>query len=535
MRRWIVLLLVLLAAWAGFRWLGGPPPVDDADAPASVLRRGNGPEPESLDPHLARTDSAHTVVRDLFEGLTVLDAAARVQPGAAARWEVSDDGKTWTFELREDGHWSDGSPVTAADFLYAFRRLVDPLTASPYATFLESVVNVRGAATGALPVTAIGVTAVGDRTLEISLDAPTPHLLQLLAHPSASPVHRASLDAHGDQYARPGNLVSNGPFVLADWVVGSHVEARANPHFREAPGVAAVRYFHIVDESSELQRFRAGELDMTYTIPIARYPWVRDNFPDALRVAPYLGVYFYGFNTTRPPLDDHRVRRALSLAVDRTLITEKITGIGEIPACGLVPPGTAGYTPASLGFCDRPMEDRLDRARTLLAQAGYGPDHPLELELRYNTGEFHQRLAVAIAGMWKDHLAVETRLVNEEFRVLIANIREKADTQVYRASWVGDYNDAATFLSILAADSQINGTGFSDPAYDGLLAQAAREPDPERRQRLLRDAETLALESDALLPLYFYVSKRLVSPAVTGYEDNIMNVHASRYLAFGEG
>ena len=535
MRRWIALLIVALAVWAGFHWQGSPPPDEEAAPTASILQRGNGPEPESLDPHLARTDSAHTIVRDLFEGLTVLDAAASVQPGAADRWDVSEDGTSWTFHLREDGRWSDGSAVTAQDFLFAFRRLVDPATASPYATFLDSVVNVRAAASGALPVSAIGVTAVGERTVVIDLDAPTPHLTELLAHPSAAPVHRASVEAHGERYARPGNLVSNGPFALTGWVVGSHVEIHRNPHFREPPALDGVRFVHIVDESSELARFRAGELDMTYTIPISRYPWVRENFPDALRVAPYLGVYFYGFNTTRPPLDDHRVRRALSLVVDRELITSKITGIGEIPACGLVPPGTAGYAPASMGYCDLPMADRIERARELLSRAGFGPDRPLRLELRYNTGEFHQRLAVAIAGMWKDALGVEVELLNEEFRVLIANIRAKEVTQVYRASWVGDYNDAATFLGVLASDSQINGTGFSDAAYDRLLARAAREPDPQARQRLLHDAEALALESDVLLPLYFYVSKRLVADRVRGYEDNVMNVHASRYLSVGEG
>jgi oligopeptide transport system substrate-binding protein len=292
-----------------------------------------------------------------------------------------------------------------------------------------------------------------------------------------------------------------------------------------------VRYLSLPDQASELSRYRAGELDMTYTVPVSRVPWLQEHFPAELRISPYLAVYFYGFNTRRPPLDDPRVRRALSLAVDRELIAGRVVGAGELPACTLVPPGLPGYVPPRDAPCEQRRSVRLEAARALLAEAGYGADNPLRLEIRYNSGELHDRVAVAVGAFWREGLGIETDLVREEFRVLLGNVRAGDVTQVYRGSWIADFAQPDSFLGILAADSQVNGTGWSDPEYDRLLREAAAAGDAATRMRLLAAAEARLIEAAPLMPLYFYVSKKLVKPWVQGIEDNPLNVHPSRFVS----
>jgi oligopeptide transport system substrate-binding protein len=305
-----------------------------------------------------------------------------------------------------------------------------------------------------------------------------------------------------------------------------------NEDYRAAAEVSLdqVRYVSLSDQASELSRYRAGELDMTYTVPVARVPWLQKNMPEELRISPYLAVYFYGFNTRKPPLDDPRVRRALSLAVDRDLVAARVAGAGELPACNLVPPGIPDYESPQDVACGLRRSERLERARALLAEAGYGPDQPLRLEIRYNSGELHDRVAVAVSAFWREGLGIETDLVREEFRVLLGNVRAGDVTQVYRGSWIADFAQPDSFLGILAADSPVNGTGWSDPEYDRLLRAAAAAA-PAERARLLAEAESRLFEAAPLMPLYFYVSKKLVKPWVSGIEGNPLNVHPSRYVS----
>jgi len=363
---------------------------------------------------------------------------------------------------------------------------------------------------------------------------PTPYLLDLLTHPSMYPVNAAAIDAHGKDYGRPGNLVSNGAFVLDEWVVGAYIAVRRNDHYwgNQSNRIDRVIFYNTSDNSAELKRYRAGELDFTYTIPLQQFRWIKENLADEFRVHPYLTTYYYGLNLRKPPFKDSpQLRQALAMAIDRELLTEKITGVGELPAYGWVPPGTSNYTPQSFAWAGMDAAQRNARAKQLYAQAGYGPENPAQVEIRFNTAETHQRIAVAVASMWKDALGVETTLVNEEFQVLIQHIRQGEITQAFRSSWIGDYNDAQTFAVFFQSDFDLNLSGYNNPAYDELLAQASRENDLVKRRNLLEQAESLMLADIPVIPLYFHVSRHLVKPWVKDWEDNIMNLQYSRHLS----
>jgi len=504
------------------------------DFDPSVLRRGNGPEPDTLDPQLARTEAAFHILRDVFEGLTAVGPDGSAVPAAAESWTVSPDGLEYRFALREGLRWSNGDALKASDFVAGMRRLVDPKTASPYAQFIDPVLNAGAITRGEKKPDELGVSAPDDRTVLIRLESPAPYLLGLLAQPGTFPVHGPSLAANGTEYARPGKLVSNGPFVLDDWVMGSHVLVRRNPHFwnDRATKLERVKFVHISDAGTELRQYRAGQLDFTFVVPAQQFQWIKQNLAQELHVAPQLSVYYYGFNLTQPPFKDNpKLRRALSLAIDRDKLTTAVTGVGEAPAYGWVPRGVWNYTPQQFDYANTPYAERLAEARRLYAEAGYSAEKPLRIELRYNSGDTHNRLAVAIAAMWQEGLGVETQLYAEEFRALLQSIQARQDTQVFRSSWVGDFNDAYTFAQLLKTGFGINLTGYSNPRYDALLADAVRQADPARRRALLEEAERLMLADHPVLPLYFYVNKHLVKPWVQGWTDNVMNVVYSKDLS----
>jgi oligopeptide transport system substrate-binding protein len=527
-----LLAIVLVGCGGGERGSPTAEGADQAAAERQTLRRGNGPEPDTLDPQRARTDGAFNILRDLFEGLTTIGPDGEPRPAAAESWQQSADGLEYTFRLREGLRWSTGDALVAADYVAGMRRLVDPATASPYAQVLDPVLNAAAIVRGRMPPESLGVTAPDDRTIVIQLQHPAPYLLGLLAQPGTFPVHGPSLAAHGNEHARPGRLVSNGAFVLADWVVGSHIVAERNPAYWNdaATGVARVHYVHQADVGTEFRQYRAGELDLTYAVPAPQFGWIRENMPGELHLSPQLSVYYYGFNLTRPPFkDDPGLRRALSLVIDRERLTSAVTGLGEAPAYGWVPPGVANYTPQQFDYATKPYEERVAEARELYRRSGYSSQRPLKVEVRYNTGDVHNRLAVAVAAMWKDALGVETTLYAEEFRALLQTIQRK-ETQVFRSSWVGDYNDAFTFAQLHQSSFGINLTGYSNPAYDALLDEAMRTADLVRRRALLEEAERIMLADHPVLPLYFYVNKHLVKPHVVGWSDNVMNVHYSKDL-----
>jgi len=411
--------------------------------------------------------------------------------------------------------------------VFGMRRSVDPATLSVYSFILSPIENANEIIAGELPPEALGVTAIDDRTLEIRLENPTPYFLGLLTHSASYAVHRASVEAaSGDEsYWRPGRLISNGAYQLDEFVVQSHVKLVKNPYYWNADAVTIEEvYWHVTEDiNAELKRFRAGELDMTMTIPKSQLSWIRENMPDRLVIAPYLGSYYYGLNVTKPPFKDNKaLRRALALAIDRDIITKQITAAGEIPAYGWIPPQTANYRGAQMPEAEWTQEEREAEAKRLYAQAGYSAENPLRVELLYNTHDDHRRIAVAIAAMWRQVLGVETSLVNQEWKVYL-DTRNQFRTQVFRAGWIGDYNDAYTFAEIQHSKSELNNTGWSNPEYDRLLELAAAETDLDKRAEYLHQAERVLLEDMPLIPIYFYVTTRLVQPWVVGYEANIMD------------
>jgi oligopeptide transport system substrate-binding protein len=498
-----------------------------------VFRRGNGGELDSLDPHRSEETSAADVLRDLYEGLTAEAPDGSLAPGVAERWEISEDGRIFTFYLRPDARWSNGDPVVAEDFVAGLRRSVDPATGSAYGQLLQAVEGALDVVAGRLLPTDLGVRAVADRMLEIRLTEPTPYFLEILNHSVAYPIHRPTLAEFGDRFARPGNQVSNGAYVLEDWVVQSHVKLRKNPRYWDADKVAidTVYYLHIEEPSAELKRYRAGELDMTYTLPNNQFSWIRENLADDLVLGPYASVYYYQFSLANAPFDDVRLRQALTMAIDRRIIVDKVTGVGEIAAYNFVPTAVANYQPAQFPWRDWSPDRRLSEARRLYAEAGFGEANPLEVELFYNTSENHKKIALAVAAMWKQALGVRARPTNLEFKVLLQQRLDGSRWQVMRMGWVGDYNDPNTFLEIFHSTHGQNDTGFDDPEFDRLLAAASATLDPARRGELLQAAEALLLSRYPVMPIYFSVVKRLVRPWVQGYLPTGLDHNYSKFLS----
>jgi oligopeptide transport system substrate-binding protein len=509
---------------------GGPRRASGPEA--AILLRGLAAEPDSLDPQKARTDEAQRVLRDICEGLTTLDRSGEVAAGIAEKWRVSADGKTYTFFLRHDARWSNGQPVVGADFVAGLRRLVDPATGSQYAEVVNVIENASAIVTGRKLPSSLGVFAPDPYTVIVRLRSPAPYLPALLSHPSTCPVNPVTLVNDRAAYGSPGKLPSDGAFVLSQWVHGSYIYLTRNPYYwnNAATRLDAVKYLITVDENEELTLYRADELDVTDVIPRAQYGWIRAHLGGQLHIAPELGVYFYGFNLQRAPFKgDAKLRRALAMVIDREKLARLVLRSGELPAYGWVPPGVADYSPQSPDYRALSMAQRLAEAKRLYAEAGYSAARPLRFELRYNTGEIHAELAIAIASMWQQALGARVTLRAEEFRSLMQDI-DRGDVQMFRSSWIGDYNDAYTFAQYFKSDFGINLTHYHNPAYDELLARAAAETGPAKRRALLERAEQVMLADQPVIPIYFYVSKHLVKPRVTGWYSDIMNVTYSKDL-----
>lgn len=497
-----------------------------------VLRRGNGAEPSSLDPHRSVGGPAANIQRDLFEGLVATSPEGDPVPGVAASWEVAPDGRAWTFHLRPNARWSNGDPVTAHDFAFSFRRAVDPATASDYAGILAPVLNARAVTEGRLPPSALGVEALDRFTLSILLEGPTPYFLELLTHPMTFPVHEASLAEHGERFTRPGNLVSNGPFYLAEWTVQSHARLSRNHNYWDSRNVAIdeVWYYPTANEAAELARYRAGELDWTYHVPHQQLGWIRRNLSEELKTHPRLAVSYLGLNVEAAPLGGGAgLRRALSMVLDRELVVRSVTGGGEIAAYAWVP-AMAGYDPQVPEWAGWSRRRQLQEAERLYEAAGYGRRNPLHVELVYASGPNSDRLAVAIASMWKEYLGVETELMPQEFKVFLQSRQAMPPGGIFRTTWAADFRDPYSFLGLLASGSGLGDTGWRSERYDELLARSMETGNHELRMALLEEAERVMLEDQPVIPLYYYVTSRLVKPWVRGWAPNVMDVHPSRHF-----
>ena len=502
-------------------------------AEEQVLHRDNGEEPQTLDPHLALGLPSLHILHDLFEGLTSEAPDGRIVPGAAIRWNISRDGKTYTFYLRRDALWSNGDPVTAADFVYGLRRSANPATASSTAKALLPIANAAEVLAGKLPLEALGVKAMDDFTLQINMIDPTPYFLGLLTNPSTYPVHRASVLEHGSAFSRAGNLISNGAYVLKDWTIRSHVELVKNQNYWDADNtiIERVYYYPFEDQSTAAKRFRSGKLHWTFGVPNHQFKWLQEHYSDELVVSPWLGSYYFGFNLVREPFTRNPdLRKALMLALDRTLLTEKVTQFGERPSFSLVPPGIMDYVSPVPEWSEWTQEQRIAEAKRLYAAAGYNEENPLTFDIRYDPGENNKKMALAVSSLWKQVLGVKSTLINEEPKVFLQNREQKILTQVFRAGWIGEYADAYSFLNLFRTDHQRNDFGYSNEVYDSLLDEVAAERIPSRRRRLMYETERMLLADIPFIPLYSYVIKRLVDPRLRGWQNNVMDHHYSKNM-----
>lgn len=505
-------------------------------ADARTFLRGNVAEPETLDPTQSSGTQENEIIGDLMIGLMTHDATCNAIPGMATRWETSGDGLTWTFYLRE-ALWSDGAPVTAEDFVFSWRRLVNPATASSYAYFLHLVKNGAPITAGKMPPTALGVTAVDARTLRVELEHPAPYLLELLTHTTTYPLPRHVVSAKNKEWARPGNYVGNGPFILKEWIPNDHVLVVKNPRFYDAANVALERvYFYpTTDYAAALRRFQVGELDYQDRLPVPKIDWIRKNIPEAIHPVPLLVTEIIGVNHKRKPFDDVRVREAINLALNREAITERILRSGEVPAYNLVPPGIANYQGGlAYDFKSLNYSQRIARAQSLMRDAGYSESSRVRTTymIRSTAPGAGRAVAAAIQQMLAQ-VFIDITIMPNDMQVFYPAIQEH-DFDIAQAGWVADFSDASTFLDLFRTGGGNNWGEYSNPAFDAALDNAQREIDIGRRGERLAQAESIFLKDHAAMPIWFWVSLNLTWPYVKGLEANPLDYHRSRWVSIDQ-
>lgn len=504
------------------------------DGVPQILHLGNGAEPKALDPHVVTGVTEHNIISALLEGLvTENPKTLEPQPGAAESWSVSDDGTVYTFALRSNGKWSNGDTVTAHDFVFSFERMLSPGLSAEYAEMLFVMKNAAAFHEGTLTdFSQVGVRAVNDSTLEITLNAGTPYFLSMLNHYSWYPVHPPTILKHGKMdelhtpWTRPGNYVGNGVFVLDTWEVNKVIVVKKNPLHWDAEIVRLEAiHFHAIEKAlTEERAFRAGDLHVTGTVPLDKIEKYQQQSPELLMVSPYIGTYYYLFNVEQPPLDDVRVRKALSMSIDRAAICTHVLKAGQLPAYHFVPPDTGGYTSQARVTYD------IAAAKTLLAEAGYpdGEGFP-GFELLYNTNESHRKIAEVIQQMWQKNLNIKVMLKNQEWKVYLDSTQQ-GDFQVARAGWIGDYVDPNTFLDLWITGGGNNRTRWSNSDYDNFISTAAATSDAAVRFNAFQKAETILLNELPIMPIYLYVSLSLIQPGVKGWYPTLLDHHPYKYV-----
>ena len=499
-------------------------------AEKQTLVRNNGSEVQSLDPHKIEGVPESNISRDLFEGLLISDVDGKPSPGVAEKWE-NKDFKVWTFHLRKDAKWSDGTPVTAQDFVYSWQRLANPNTASPYASYLQygHIVNIDDIIAGKKPVTDLGVKALDDHTFEVTLSEPVPYFYKLLVHSSVSPVPKAAVEKYGEKWTQPANIVTNGAYKLKDWVVNERIvlERNANYWDNAKTVINQVTYLPIASEVTDVNRYRSGEIDMTYNnMPIELFQKLKKEIPNEVHVDPYLCTYYYEINNQKAPFNDVRVRTALKLAMDRDIIVNKVKNQGDLPAYSVTPPYTDGAKLVEPEWFKWSQEKRNEEAKKLLAEAGYTAEKPLTFDLLYNTSDLHKKLAIAAASIWKKNLGANVKLENQEWKTFL-DTRHQGNYDVSRAGWCADYNEPTSFLNMVLSDSSNNTVHYKSPAFDKLIADTLKVTDEAQRSELYSKAEQQLDKDSAIVPVYYYVNARLVKPWVGGYsgKDPMDNIH----------
>lgn len=511
----------------------------EAGNQAGILHFGNGTEPQTIDPHLATGKPGHHVIMALFEGLVTKNPySLEVEPGVADSWSVSEDGKIYRFHIREGASWSDGTLITAEDFRWSWRRILHPEFGALYNYMLFPILNAEAFSTGQLEdFSEVGVRVLDEHTLEVELANPTPYFLQLLDHPSMFAVPRHVVEQHGsatsqaNTWTRAENIVGNGAFEMVEWNLNQSLSVGKSDSYWDSENVElnGIVFYPTDSTITEERMFRSGQLHRTEDFPIERYSYYLEERPEVLRATPYLGTYFYLFNTEREPLSDSRVRRALAMAIDRDQLVESVLQGLNDPAFAITPPGALGYEPPHTFNFDP------EAAAALLAEAGYpdGQGFP-GFEILYNTLEGHQRVAEVVQQMWRTYLNINVTLTNQEWRVYLDSISE-GNYDIARASWLGDYVDPNSFLDMWITGGGNNRTGWSDPVYDRMILQEAPQAETrEQRFAIFQEAESRLMQAMPLMPIYIYVTKHLVDPSVQGMPPNILDHYNYKYVSLGE-
>jgi len=514
---------------------GGESRVTQGDR-EGVLHFGNGSEPQGLDPHVVTGIPEHHIVSALFEGLAAKNPyTLEPEPAVAQSWDISEDGKLITFHINPEARWSNGDPVTAHDYVWSWQRALSPVMGNQYGYMLYPVKNAEAFATGELQdFSEVGVKALDDTTLEVTLNAATPYFLQLMDHYSTYAVHRPTIEKFGkstDRYTkwtRPENIVGNGAFVLDEWLLNRRITVKKSDTYwdRDNVKLSGVVFYPTENASTEERMFRVGQLHVTGTVPIDKVPVYRTMENTPYVNAPFLGTYYYLLNINEPPLDDVRVRKALSLTVDREQLARTVMHNVVVPAYAITPPGTLGYQPPILFGHD------IEQARRLLADAGYpnGEGWP-GVELLYNTSEGHRKIAVALQQMWKDALNIDVTLTNQEWKVYLDSI-DTMNFQMGRRGWIGDYVDANNFLDMFLCGGGNNSTGFCEKEYDDMIKYRAPNANTrEERYAIFHAAETMLMEQMPIIPIYTYTSSKLKQPSVKGMPSNLMNHMNLKYVS----
>ena len=507
--RWIpTLLILLITACSSAR---GPEQSDP-----NTLIRITEAESRGLDPQMVSDLASVRINSDLFEGLTRFNAKGEAEPGLAESWSISADGKIWTFTLRPDLKFSDGTPISADVFVKALARIRDEKAGSPHSALFDIIAR---------------IDAPDPRTAVLRLKFPFPQLPALLAHPAmaALPFHRIA--AKGQNWTADRPLVTSGAYYLTNWQLNEQMTLNANRHWNGGKPAASKLIWKPVDNmQSSMRLMLAGGADIATDFPANRLPWLKAHYPKLVHDSDFIATYYFAFNTRRPPFDDVRVRRALSMAVDRQWMAERMIAAGNAPAWGLIPAelrGAPAYRPL---WASWPKAKRIAEARILLQAAGYSTERPLRFEVRFNSSAEHRRATVAMATMWRE-IGVEASLLNSEASLHFDSLK-RADFALARSGWIADIPAPENFLAVHRSNTgPQNYSGYANPLYDAALDAALAEPNPTARAAKMRDAENILMNDSPILPLYFYVSRALVQPHVRGWIDNAANVHPSRTLA----
>ncbi len=490
------------------------------------FRINNGSDPSSLDPHKIEGAPEGNIVRNIFETLVISDAQGNIIPGVAEKWEHSPDYKVWTFYLRPNAKWSNGEPLTADDFVYSFQRLADPLTASPYASYLDylQLLNADDVISGKKPVTDLGIKALNQHTLQLTLSESIPYADKLMEHYVLAPVNKKAIEKYGDKWTNLNHIVTNGAFVPITWIINEKIELVPNPNYWDKDKVVLqkVTFYPISLSKPELDRYRSGDLDATETMPTEMFHRLKNQYLSEVFVPKALCTGLYEFNNQKPPFNNPKVRQAISMALDRNIITDKVLGQGQVASYNFTPNYISGGEKIKAPEWASWSQDKRNQvALQLLKEAGYDKNHPLTFSLLYNTSDDHKKVAVAFTSILRKNLqgVVNVKMINQEWKTYLDS-RHQGNYELARAGWCADYNEATTFLTYFLSDSSNNTAFYKSKTFDDIIAQAYKAQDDEERAKFYAKAEEQLSQDAPLIPVYYYVKPKMIKPYVKGFAVN---------------